>query len=142
MGNPSHRWNIPILSGRTIVDFRINETRQMGRRCFQLRRFNLPRHLCGAGAPTGGESVLLFLESTINDPSNLGYITFHVSRFTHHAIAPTGAGDRRVVTLRGVRLRGGTDKLPSSSQTPNAPLRRYLVAAPPFRWHESVVGTW
>ena len=31
-----------------IVDFRINETLQIGRRCFQLRRFNPPRHLCGA----------------------------------------------------------------------------------------------
>ena len=39
-----------------IVDFRINETLQIGRRCFQLRRFNLP----------GGESVYLFLEPTIN----------------------------------------------------------------------------
>ena len=31
-----------------IVDLRINETLQIGRRCFQLRRFSLPRHLCGA----------------------------------------------------------------------------------------------
>ena len=31
-----------------IVDFRINGTLQIGRRCFQLRRFNRPRHLCGA----------------------------------------------------------------------------------------------
>ena len=30
-----------------------------GRRCFQLRRFNPPRHL------PGGESVYLFLEFTI-----------------------------------------------------------------------------
>ena len=31
-----------------MVDFRINETLQIGRRCFQLRRFNPPQHLCGA----------------------------------------------------------------------------------------------
>ncbi len=31
-----------------IVNFRINETLQIGRCCFKLRRFNLPRHLCGA----------------------------------------------------------------------------------------------
>ena len=33
-----------------------------GRRCFQLRRFNLPRHLPGV------ESVYLFIEFTINVP--------------------------------------------------------------------------
>ena len=31
-----------------IVNLRINEPLQIGRCCFQLRRFNLPRHLCGA----------------------------------------------------------------------------------------------
>ena len=44
-----------------IVDFRINDTLQIGRRCFQLRRFNLPRHL------PGRESVYLFFEFTINN---------------------------------------------------------------------------
>ena len=40
LGNPPNR--------RIIVDVRINETLQIGRRCFQLRRFSIPRHLCGA----------------------------------------------------------------------------------------------
>ena len=51
-----------------MVDLRINETLQIGRHCFQLRRFNPPRHLCGAVRKPhlpGGESVYLFLEVTI-----------------------------------------------------------------------------
>ena len=51
-----------------MVDFRINETLQIGRRCFQLRRFNLPRNLCGAVAkPQLPEAKVphLFLEFTI-----------------------------------------------------------------------------
>ena len=47
-----------------IVDFRINETLQIGRRCFQLRHSNRPQYL------PGGESVPLFFASTIVGSGN------------------------------------------------------------------------
>ena len=50
------------------LDPLFSETLQIGRRCFQLRRFNQPQHLCGAVRKPhlpGGKSVHLFLEFTI-----------------------------------------------------------------------------
>ena len=46
---------------RFIVDIRINETLQIGRRCFQLRRFNPPNGVYAVRletAPTGERKCL------------------------------------------------------------------------------------